>query len=472
MHNSDPGKFHSNTRRVALSLISLLLILFVYISYIQIFQANALASHPLNRRTMEASHKIEQGQILDRHNIKLAQSLPDDKGGFKRQYPFGPVTANVIGYSSTEYGKSGIESQYTGYLTGTLNPERKLGPITHLWDIKKGNNIVLTLDYHLQETAYKALGNRRGAVVAISPRTGEILAMVSKPSFDPNNIDKDWKIISQSTESPLLNRPLQGLYPPGSTLKIMIAESVLSEKIVNRNSIFSSEGSLKIGSDYTLYESDFKAYGKLNLEEALAVSSNVVFGKLSLELGRDGMAKAFERYGFSKKIDGVLEESPSRLPDFRKLSDGDLAQTGIGQGSLLVTPLRMAMLASCFANNGTIMKPYLVNKIVSPDGTILEEYNPQEWLNPVNLQTANEIRRMMTTVVDNGTGSAAKITGISVAGKTGTAENPFGSPHSWFIGFAPADDPKIAIAVIVENGGYGGQVAAPIARQVFEQALR
>ncbi|MPM88464.1 Penicillin-binding protein A [bioreactor metagenome] len=347
-----------------------------------------------------------------------------------------------------------------------------MGPITHLWDIEKGNNLITTLDSDLQEIAYKALGNRRGAVVALSPRTGEILIMASKPSFDPNKIEKDWQVISQSSDSRLLNRSVQGLYPPGSIIKVMIAESALSKKAAKLNTTFLCEGALKLGPDYTLNENNGIAHGKVDLEEALAISCNVTFGKLALQLGHKEMADAFDRYGFSRKVDDVLDESSSRIPDIRKLSDGDLAQTGIGQGSLLVTPLRMAMLASCFANNGKIMKPYLVSKVVAPDGTVIKQADPQEWLSPVSPQVANEIRKMMIAVINNGTGNAAKISGLSVAGKTGTAENSSGSPHAWFIGFAPADDPQIAIAVIVENSGSGGQIAAPIARTIFQRALR
>ncbi|MGI6092788.1 MAG: cell division protein FtsI [Veillonellaceae bacterium] len=472
MHKGDSNKFNLSIRRVAFSIIFLLLLLFVHVSYIQTFQSNALATHALNRRNIEAAHKVEQGQILDRNNNKLALSVPDDDGVYNRQYPYGAITSHVIGYSSIEYGKSGLESRYTSYLTGSGNPERNLGPIAHLWDTKKGNNLVTTLDADLQEIAYKALGNRRGAVVALSPRTGEIIIMASKPGFDPNNIEKDWQTISQSDDSPLLNRSVQGLYPPGSIIKVMIAEAALTEKTVKLNNIYSCEGALKIGPDYTLYESNSVAHGKVDLEDALAVSCNVTFGKLALQLGSKKMEKTFARYGYSQNVDDVLAESSCHIPDFRKLSDGDIAQAGIGQGSLLVTPLRMAMLASCFANSGTMMKPYLISKIISPDGAIIEQTSPQEWLRPVSPEVANEIRKMMISVVNNGTGNSAKISGLPVAGKTGTAENPSGSPHAWFIGFAPADDPQIAIAVIVENGGSGGQVAAPIARSIFQRALR
>lgn len=471
MFNDIPGKFHKNIRKVAYFLIGLLVVLCLYVSYIQVVESHTLANHPLNRRNVEAAHKIEQGQILDRRGEKIAYSIPDGNGGYKRTYPLGAVTAHISGYNSIQFGKAGIESSFGNYLSGTSNPERSLGPITHLFETKKGNNVTLTIDSHLQTIAYKALGNSRGAIVAISPRTGEILAMVSKPSFDPNRIDQQWQSVSQSSESPLLNRALQGLYPPGSTIKVMVAEAALAEKIASPQRIFDCSGILKIGPDYTLQEDNQVAHGKINLEEALAVSCNITFGTLSLELGPDKMSKTFSRFGFDKSTGDELQEFSSRLPNFSKLGKGDLAQTGIGQGSLLVTPLRMAMLASSFANNGAMMKPFLVKEVSAPDGTVLHQFTPEIWLTPTSSQLADQVRQMMVKVVEEGTGTGAQIPGIVVAGKTGTAENPHGAPHAWFIGFAPADNPQIAIAVIVENGGSGGRVAAPIAREIFREAL-
>ncbi len=208
------------------------------------------------------------------------------------------------------------------------------------------------------------------------------------------------------------------------------------------------------------------------MEEALAVSCNVTFGRLSLELGRSRMAKAFERFAFARPLGGDIAEASSRLPDFGRLGDGDLAQTGIGQGSLLVTPLRMAMLAAAFADRGTMLKPFLVSRVTAPDGAVLRQFGSAEFAAATSPATAAEVSRMMQQVVSGGTGYAARIGGVQVAGKTGTAENPHGAPHAWFIGFAPADEPEIAVAVVVENGGAGGEVATPIARQIMARALR
>jgi peptidoglycan glycosyltransferase len=306
----------------------------------------------------------------------------------------------------------------------------------------------------------------------MSPKTGAVLAMVSRPSFDPNVLDTTWDNISHADNSPLLNRAAQGLYPPGSFIKVLVAEAALSERVVDTKQQFSCNGALKIAPDYTLPESNNTAHGKVNLQQALAVSCNVTFGQLALELGRTKMAKSFERYGLTKSIQGDIQEAANKMPDFARLSNGDLAQTGIGQGSLLVTPLRMAMLASTFANKGIMMKPYLVQKVIAPDGTVLQETKPTAWLSPADSKLASQIADMMVTVVDEGTGSAAAIRGIQVAGKTCTAENPHGESHAWFIGFAPAENPQVAVAVIVENAGSGGKIAAPLARQILLQALR
>lgn len=470
MMRNDITDIASNIRKVAFYLLGLLVILFIYLSYIQVVESNFLVSHPLNRRNIEANRYVRNGMIVDKNGEKLAYSEKSGDG-FQRQYPYGAITANVVGYDSFKYGKTGIESTFSSYLTGMNNQLRHLGAISHLWSNQPGNNILLTLDAKLQETAYKALGENRGAIVVMVPRTGAILAMVSKPSFNPNTLDKQWETISTASNSPMLNRAVQGLYPPGSIIKVMMADAALTEKLVDLKKTINCEGALKIPPDYILPESSMKAHGKVNLEEALAVSCNVTFGSLALELGGKKMTKTFDRYGFKHAVGEELQEAESRLPDFNLLGNGDLAQVGIGQGSLLVTPLRMAMLASAFANKGKIMKPYIVTKINDSDGNAIKEFMPEEWSAPTSPQLADTIKGMMVTVVNNGTGNGAYLSGTRVAGKTGTAENPHGASHAWFIGFAPADNPEVAIAVIVENAGSGGSIAAPIAGRILAKAL-
>lgn len=458
---------------VALGLLSLFIFLLLNITYIQIINNDFLNNHPLNRRNIAAASKIKPGDITDRHGEQLAYSHYNEKSAsYTREYPYGSITAHIIGYDTNKYGRSGLEANFSSYLTGLALSQNHLGPISHLWPVTAGNSLRLTIDSQLQTTAYNLLGNRRGAIVAIVPRTGEILAMVSKPAYNPSSIEQNWATISQDSSSPLLNRATQGLYPPGSTLKVMIAEASLAEKITTTTQHFICNGTLPIGADYILSEPHQKAHGNITLEEALAVSCNITFGSLALDLGPKRMKNTFQRYGFDQSLEGELQEITSQLPNFDMLNSGELAQTGIGQGSLLVTPLHMAMLASCFANQGTIMKPYLVDSIYAPDGSALTKTTPKTWLTPTTPQLAKTIAQMMTAVVAEGTGRGAKIPGVSVAGKTGTAENPHGQEHAWFIGFAPADNPQIAIAIIVENAGAGGEVAAPLAQNILSQALR
>lgn len=466
------GNLAKNIRRVAYGLIFLLVLLFVHISYLQIIQSSFYAAHPLNRRSIEYSKTVARGTVFDRNGQKLAVSEKTDHNGFKRVYPYGALTAHLVGYDSARLGKAGLESSHNGYLSGIDSPLRGLGPVSRLFTRSQVQHIALTIDIELQKAADQALGDKRGAIVVLEPRSGAILAMVSKPGFDPNTIDSRWDQLSGSAASPLLNRATGGLYPPGSIIKPLIAEAGLTEHIVDLQQNFNCTGALSIGSDYRLPETNDQAHGEINLAQALAVSCNVTFGKIAINLGNTKIANVFARFGFNQSTGPDLQETASRLPEFGRLADGDLAQTGIGQGRLLVTPLRMALLAATFANHGQTMRPYLIDKIMTSDGTVIKHYPPEEWLRPTDAQIAQFVAAMMASVVENGTGAAARIAGTAVAGKTGTAENPHGQDHAWFIGFAPADNPRAAIAVIVENGGAGGAVAAPIARQVLIQALR
>ncbi len=457
-------------RKVAYFLLTLLIILIFYLTYIQLYEGSFLASHPLNRRSALLMKQVERGEILDKNGKPLAESRLE-KDGYRRVYPQGRLFAQLVGYSSDKLGKTGIESSANGELSGMNDPWRYFGAISHVLFTRQGHSVILNVDANLQHAAYQALGNHQGAVVALSPKTGQIMALVTKPSFDPNQIDDEWSAVSTAANSPLLNRAVQGLYPPGSTIKVLTAEAALFENISNINKVYQSEGMLKIPPDYVLHEINDKVYGNLTLKQAFTVSSNVVFGKIALELGRTRLAKAYERFGFQKSLDASLEESMSRLPDFPQLSDGDLAQSGIGQASLLVNPLRMAMLAAAIANQGKMMEPYIIDRIVDAQGSVVKQYSPHEWLTATTPEIASLVKQMMISVVEQGTGRGAGLSKVTVAGKTGTAENPHGQDHAWFIGFAPADNPVIAVAVIIENGGGGGEIAAPVARQVFAVAL-
>jgi len=468
MHDRKMKKYIYN---VTVLLFSLFLILIGYITYLQSFESADLANNPLNRRAMQIEKHMQRGMILDRNGKKIAYSKKNDQGTFSRIYPFHDVTAAISGYVGDKIGNAGIEGYANTDLVGINSPLAKFGPIKQLFNKDQGDNVKLTVDTRIQQAAYDALGNQKGAVVILNAKTGAILAMVSKPSFDPNTVDQNWEQLRSDPSSPLLNRASQGLYPPGSILKTMIADAALKENVTTTKEMFYSPGFLKVDDDYTLYESENEVHGNITLEESLAVSSNVTFGTLALRLGEAKLADTFNRFGFNKTFDNEIIEPKIQLPTFEKLSRGEIAQVGIGQGTVLVTPLRMALLASAFANHGIIMKPYLIDEILSPDGFVLKKTSPEKWLEPTTAQRADTIESFMKSVINHGTGTKAAVSGIEVAGKTGTAENSSGSAHAWFIGSAALPSQDIAFAIIVENGDFGGLAAAPIAKRIITNIL-
>ncbi len=459
-----------NVRTIGLILLSFMLVLFIYITFIQIAKSDFLSQHPSNLRSVFIMRKIPRGKITDR-NGKTLVTNKKVASGFKREYLYGEFCAHVIGYDSDKYGKAGIERFYNGHLSGLMNPLRRFGPLQHFVRPTQGNDIRLTINVDLQEYAYNAMENYRGAVVLLSPATGEILALVSKPGYNPNLLDKQWNSIQQHSDSPLVNRSINGIYPPGSIIKVMWAESALQDNLISLNDTFECKGKLHIG-DYILHEANNQVHGKVNISQALKVSCNVTFGHIAMELGRSKIEKTFERYGLFRNMNLDLEESSARLPNFKRITDGEVAQIGIGQSGLLVTPLQMAMMTSIFANDGILVKPFLVDEITSTNGELIHKTKPIVLNKPVTAEIAGEVKKMMEAVIDEGTGQAAKVAGVKIAGKTGTAENPHGKPHSWFIGFAPVQNPQYVIAMVLENAGSGGQVAAPIAARILQKALR
>lgn len=316
---------------------------------------------------------------------------------------------------------------------------------------------------------WNALDGRRGAVVVMDAQTGAVRAMVSSPSFDPASVAAQWDELSARADSPLLNRAAQGLYPPGSTFKTLIADAALTAGVTNPDEVFTCTGELAIGSDYVLHESHGEVHGKLRLADALRESCNVTFATLALRLGASGLSSAFERFGIGADLtDAEVQMAQAHVPDLKSLSNGEIAQLGIGQGALLVTPLQMALVADAFANGGRIMQPYLVEQVLTADGTPLYEARPQVWRTATTAERAAVIDGYMADVVAAGTGTAAEVAGVRVTGKTGTAENASGTDHAWFIGSAERGGQKIVVAVLVEEGGFGGRAAAGIAHRIIQ----
>ncbi|WP_296734647.1 penicillin-binding transpeptidase domain-containing protein [Anaerovibrio sp.] len=438
------------------------LCLFGYIVYLQVIASASLLANPLNSRGNDASN-IVRGAVIDIHGKKLA----DSNSPGERSYPYGAVMAPVTGYLGDNIGSDGVEAMTGSDLIGQSRQMQMLGPIGQAFQADRGNDVRVTVDADIQELAYNALGDNRGAVVVLDAETGAVIAMVSKPAIDPSEVEADWNSLKNRKDSPLLNRAAQGLYPPGSTIKVLIADAALDEKVTDLNEKFNCSGKLQIGNEY-IGESHGAVHGNnLSLRDAMTVSCNVTFGTLAMRMHGDGLKDAFERFGFNEPIGCEFHESQCHLPDFAHLGDGDTAQVGIGQGETLVTPLRMAMLASAYVNSGKIMVPYLVEEIISPSGIVIKKASPQKWREVTSPQRAGIISEFMENVVKNGTGGAAAVSGVRVTGKTGTAENSGGRDHGWFIGTAELPKRKIALCIIVENSGGGGAVAAPIASQII-----
>ncbi len=442
----------------------------VYLTYLQVFRSDELLNHPRNRRLQILEEQILRGKIIDSRDRVLAETVISEETG-KRIYPYGEITGNLTGYLSRKLGRWGLEAVYNRELLGVYSTPGGDGSwaLKMLDKGKAGNDIVLSLDAELQKKAYNMLGSRKGAVVALEPGTGRILVMVSKPGFDPGQIESQWEMLRADPDSPLLNRAAQGLYPPGSTMKVVTAAGILGEKPETANRIFDAPGYIEVEGRRI---EDSLAKGRLNLAEAMARSSNYVFALLGMELGAAKFVDTAHGFGIGRELPLETATAMSRIPEAGEMSQLELAETAIGQGRLLVTPLNMAVVAAAVANDGRGMKPSLVDEVRGPGGGVLRAFKAEQFLTPVSAETAGILRDLMVAAVANGTGRAASIPGVQVAGKTGSAENPHGSAHAWFIGFAPAENPKVAVAVVVENGGAGGTEAAPIAREIMKEVIR
>lgn len=428
-----------------------------------------------NRRITDEEASTLRGSIVDRQGTVLAFS-EGEQGERKRIYPFGNMYAHVIGYSTKNYGKSLLEAKYNEVLLGGGTPElieRVEGLLTK--DGKTGSTLALTLDNRLQEKARTLLGDSKGAIVAIDPKTGAILALASSPDFDPNEgvMEEQWGTLVENDDSPLLPRSVMGLYPPGSTFKVVTAAAAIENGLADFTC--DDQGVVNVdGKDIRNYGS--KAYGELDMEGAIRISSNVYFAQLAERLGAEAIIHRAEQAGFGSEIPFDLPVAPSRVGG-SAMGRTELAATAMGQGKLMVTPLQMALVSAGIANDGIIMKPYLVKGVADSGGKNIFSNQPQKLYTFCKPETAAMLNEMMQAVVAEGTGKKAAVKGVQVAGKTGTAQNEKsaqgdGFDHAWFIGFAPAENPEIAVAVILENkGSGGGQSAAPLAGKLIKAWL-
>ncbi|SHJ10597.1 peptidoglycan D,D-transpeptidase FtsI family protein [Lutispora thermophila] len=435
----------------------------IYLIIFNFFEAKYIYSNSYNKRLRNENTYIVRGDIQDRNDIILATSKISNNS-IKRDYIYSRHFSHVIGYHSKQIGSTGIEALYDKELSSA----KILDTIKGIINGKeiKGNTVKLTLDKTLQVYASELLGNRKGSIVALNPKTGEILALVSKPDFNPSKINANWKNLIEDENSPLLNRALDGLYPPGSIFKIITTSAALYGNYKDYE--IDCTGSSNVNG-YEIKDSNKKGHGNINLNKAFTLSCNSYFVNLGLKLGNEKLYNEANKFLFNKSISGNIIAKTSRFN--MKYDNKSLASQSIGQGDVLITPLHAAVIASIIANDGMLLQPYIVSEIKDINGKTIKSFKSKSANVIIDADKAKTIKEMMVNVVKSGTGKSAKISGIEVAGKTGTAENPHGKPHSWFIGFAPAEDPQIAIAVIIENGGSGGSNAAPIAGKVMKKAI-
>ncbi len=438
--------------------------------YVQITQGPAISSRASNPRHIAL--QSGRGRVLATDGTLLAYSDGDN-----RIYPFGAELAHSVGYVSARYGASGIEDAYDEALSP---PDVSGDPLGQLEEIRAaiegramslhGDDVVTTIVPAIEQELYTRLSRYpRAAGIVLDPHTGAVLAIASIPSFDPSAVDEDFTALSTDATSPLLSRATQGLYPPGSTFKMFTASAALDSGAVTPDSRFEDPGYLVIGNG-VLHDNEGEATGYQDVTTAFALSSNVDFGQIALKTGLDTFYQYLQAFRIGDSLDFQIPASSSNVPPKDDVTAGELAQMGFGQGALLVTPLQMALIAATIANGGDEPRPYIVRQI-RRGNDVLSDFPSGTLASPISADTADEVKNMMIAVVERGTGTVASLPGVTVAGKTGTATNPHGAPHSWFVCFAPAENPRAVVAIVVENAGYGAAVAAPIARDVLAAAL-
>jgi peptidoglycan glycosyltransferase len=469
-------------RRVALSVLVLFTLLIVNANYIQVVRSDELRNDGRNTRVLTEEYNRERGAIVVAGN-EIARSVPSDGAlKYQREYPEGPLWAPVTGYYSVISGDTMMERAANDVLSGT-DPRLTLRRLTDLFTGRdpQGGDVVLTLDPAVQRAAMAGLEGLTGAVVALEPETGAVLALASTPTFDPNQLASHdpaairayAEELENAERDPRLNRAIRENYPPGSVFKVIVSAAALENGLEPDTEIEAPDVLTLPGTSTELENfggSSCDPDERQPLIDALTVSCNTAFALLGIEVGEDALRETAERFGMDGEgLTIPMAVEPSGIGD--PVDNAQLGVASIGQQDVVVTPLQAAMIAAAVANDGRLMQPYTIDQIRAPDLTVIDRTEPEVLSEATSEDVAADLTEMMVSVVENGSGRAAELPGIRVAGKTGTAENA-GPDHNWFAGFAPADDPQIAVAVFVANGGgTGGDVSAPIARDVLAAYL-
>ena len=478
-------------RVLAMGIFAVFTVLIAAVTYHQVIVGPEYRDDPRNVRVATGITGRERGTIITADGVVVAVSEPDpdDPLSFRRQYPEGSLYGHTVGFSTLLFGDEGVEDFRSGDLVSNRDATISGVLAALLGGDVRPKGLRLTIEHDLQTVAREALGNQRGAVVAVDPSTGAILAMVSTPDFDPNDLVGGNAALAGDTltsdpTEPLLNRAIDALYPPGSTFKVITSSSAFESGVASTGTAFPNPVELELpGSTATIRNFNGQACGpgaEVPLSTAFINSCNTIFGMLGMEVGAEQLVATAESYGFNSVIPIELPSTASSIPPASsfEFDEPGLAQSAIGQRDVRATPLQMALAAAAVANNGEIMVPYLIDEVFNAEGVVEESAEPVVWLRATTPSAANALADLMEGVVTSGTGRRASVPGVRVAGKTGTAEVPDAPPHAWFIGFGPVaagpDDPQIALAVVVESGGdageaaTGGTVAAPIAQTVLE----
>lgn len=478
---------NSPLRKLAAAVMVMFGLLLINANYLQVVRADSLHNNSSNPRLIQEEYSRKRGPILVGGKPIAASVATDDRLKYLRTYGNGKLYAPATGFYSLVYGASGIEASENSILSGnddSLFVRRVIDLLTRT--PPQGGSVALTLNARAQRAAYRGLNGRKGAVVALNPTTGAILAMVSSPSYDPNLVSShnpakvraNYRRLSRDPDKPMLNRALRQTYAPGSTFKVVTAAAALESGQFTKDSQVYDGGSLDLPQTTANLpnENGRPCFpGQATLTDALRFSCNASFGKVGLDLGGQALREQARKFGFESRFRVPMTSAISHFP--ANPNPPQTAQSAIGQFDVSATPLQMAMVAGAVANHGTVMKPYLVQERRAPDLSPLDRPEPEEFGRAMNPASAQQLSDMMVAVVENGTGSNGKIPGVTVAGKTGTAQQGGGRrPHAWFISFAPVEDPKVAVAVVIENGGNaaeisGNQLAAPIARSVMRAVL-
>jgi len=478
-------------RKVGGAVTVLLLVLVAQLTYLQIIHADKLDNDPRNLRSVLRDINRARGDIVSTDGEVLARSVASTDGSqfdYQREYPLGGLTAQVVGYQSFVIGNMGIERSYNSALAGRAAELRSLGDV--LRGKETTGTVVLALRTAVQRAAADALGDQRGSVVVLDVKTGGIVAMYSNPTYDPQPlaghntqaVNDYFTALSNDPAKPNLARAYQEIYPPGSTFKIVTSAVAFDTGTATPQTVYPTTNSL----DLPLTTNVLKNFGGATcggtVFESFVASCNTTFAKVGLDLG-DKFPPGLERFGVEGEAPpldvypGAVRNTGLEGADFQTDAP-QFAFAGIGQGTVATSPLAMAMVAASVANGGVMLEPRAATEIRDQDGAVVQRFGPSPWKTAMTPATAQALNAMMRTVVERGTGTRAQIAGVAVAGKTGTAQNSTGNPHAWFVGFAPAEAPQYAVAVIVENGGTssgdnatGGVVAAPIGARMLQAAL-